>query len=715
MADNRLKDMAIAMQQRLRELAAERPSVPDSKETKDRTEAAQAYAGETPKHFIDYGVDCVRTSINHMRKIREVQRECLKVYYEEDPPNYTRKEKWQSKIVLPKPHAAVQFAMAGVRKAFDTDFVSVQNETNPESARIWERVMKHYLDRSHANFPVHFTDAAGMGFAVGQSMEMIPVWRPGFGLKYVLVEPWKIHRDPDAFSREPQSGMYWIHQEYLDYHVIRAGEKNGRYVNTDKVQDYASSGDNTSSANPLMTQQQIQMRKDMIWARSVFRKAVLTSEFWGMVLSPRGEKLLDNATFTWAGDAVIGMPKPSPYKRLRWPGISFSPLPHFLRFDGRGLLHGVRSLWYFMCSLAALHNDYLNWIVNPMLEITLPLILDQEDLTTYPGKPWLVRETQNGQPAVRQVDRKAITGDIMAYLNWGDQSFQKGTMITDTLQGLPGFRAEVTARENAQNLETGSGIINLMASNVEDGAIWAVNAGAETIAANAGIEELQEIFKGEDLQKFISEDSETGISLPKLNGSFHISGMTTVIKDFEVMKTIQNVLLPLFDQTKFGDLFKPYLRPGYLIKSIEKRANLVDENIVVDEAKMQEIDAKQQQVQDATIGAEEKAKMEMANAETAKAQAEAQAASGQPTPEQAAAEQAQAGAEVQGQNIDNQGAQASKTQELAHAAEQHQTNIRHQEDKHRLDLKHKDEKHQAAIKNLAESKKKENKSAPAKK
>lgn len=191
MPDMDLAKIAAAIQSRIRSLSSEKPALPDKKETSERTDAAVAYAKESPKHFCDYGVDCVRTSVNHMRKIREVQRECLKVYYEEDPPNYTRKEKWQSKVVLPKPHAAVQFAMAGVRKAFDTDFVSVQNETNPDAARMWQTIMKHYLDRSHSNFPVHFTDAAGMGFAVGQSMEMIPVWRPGFGLKYIMVEQWK--------------------------------------------------------------------------------------------------------------------------------------------------------------------------------------------------------------------------------------------------------------------------------------------------------------------------------------------------------------------------------------------------------------------------------------------------------------------------------------------------------------------------------------------
>jgi hypothetical protein len=289
-----------------------------------------------------------------------------------------------------------------------------------------------------------------------------------------------------------------------------------------------------------------------------------------------------------------------------------------------------------------------------MFEVVLHDLEDQEDLTTYPGKPWLTKPTVNGQQVVRTIDRRSITPDILAYLNWGDQNFQKGTMVGDQVMGLPGYRAEVTAREAAQNLDQGMGVISLMASNIEDGAIWAVQSGAETIAANAGPQDLQEIFSQEELLKYIDPESDTGLNLPMLNGSFHISGMSRVLKDFEVMKTIRDIILPLFGEG-YGDLFRPYLRPYNVLKAIETRVNLRDENILVEPEKAQQIDAAQQKVQDRTVGQKEDllAQEGATNAQNMNAQREMMAAQA----EQAKASAAKSMAEAESLPAEKQGKQ----------------------------------------------------------
>ena len=548
----------------------------DDQELAEREEAAGRYAGENEAHFVDYAEDCRKTSVNAMVNIRSIQKECWSVYNEEPPPNYANKEDWQSKVIIPKPFGAVQFAMGVVRKAFSAEFLSVENEQNQDVANFWEKLIKHQLNQQHGNFPIQFTDASGMGFAVGQSLEMIPVWRPGLGIRYVLVEPWKIHRDPDAASRHAQSGMYWIHQEYLDFHTLKEAEKAGRYVDVDKVKDFVNSKD------PDLTREEIARRKNMIWQRSQFRQSVLTSEFWGMVLDSKGEMLLPSATYTVAGNHVIGLPKKSPYRTLRWPGISFSPLPQFLRFEGRGLLQGVRSLWYWMCSLMSLHSDSLNWVVNPPKEINVSALVDRDDIDDYPGKNYLVRDTVSGQQVVRTVDRKNVTNEILANLNYGDQGFQEGSFVTALVQGLPGWRAEVTAREQAQNLGQAMNVFSLMGLNLENGAIQAISATAETIEANASAQDLAEVFPEHVITALTNPESPTGMELPALGGSFHVSGISAIMKDSEVLKAITEMILPL---SQPGSTFAPYLKPYNIIKSIERRTNLQDEGVVVDEAR----------------------------------------------------------------------------------------------------------------------------------
>lgn len=607
------------VKRRLSELKRTEPgSEMDEQELDEREQATQRYAGEDQAHFISYGMDCVNTSVDSMRKIRAVQKDCWSAYNEDAPPQFSNKEDWQSKVVIPKPFGAVQFAMGVVRKAFSSDFLSIVNEVNSGTGSFWEKLMQHEFNQNHADFTIAFTDSTGMAFAVGQSLEMIPTWRPGEGLKFILVEPWKIHRDPDAISRHPQSGLYWIHQEYLDFHVLKQGEKTGRYTNIDAVKGYLG------GSNDDLTPEEIAARKEMYWQRSKYRKAVLTSEFWGTVLDRKGEILLPSCTYTWAGNHVIGLPKRTPYRTLRWPGVSFSPLPHFLRYDGRGLLQGVKTLWHWMCSLMSLHSDSLNWVVNPPKEIDVSSLVDQDDLDDYPGKVTPTRGTVSGQQAIRTIARKNITNEVLANINYADQVFQRGTFVTDLVQGLPGWRAEVTARESAQSLEQAMNVFSLMGMNLENGAIHVTEAAAQVIEASAGYDDLLEIFPEETLAQLVNPEAPTGISLPGMTGAFHISGISAIMKDAEILKAIKELVLPLCENE---GPFMQYINPYNLLKSIERRTNLEDEKIFIDETEAESIQAEQRQML-------EQAEMDRAAQETAMAdQAEAEAMQAQQTAE----------------------------------------------------------------------------------
>ena len=614
------EDPAIEINGRIRQINQQKvvPTM-DDQELADRTEAAQAYAGEDEMHFVRWMEDCVDTSVNAMIRIRANQRECWDVYNEEEPPNYRLKESWQSKVVVPKPFSTVQFSMALVRKAFDTQFLSIENTQDKDAAEFWKKLMIIMLSRNYANFPINFTDATGMGFAVGQSMEMIPVWRNGRGLQYVMTEPWKIHRDPDAISRQPQSGMYWVHQEWIDYYVLKAGEKAGKYVNLEPMGPGSNWGNPKKDQN--ITKEEIARRKNQLWNRSGFRSMCLTSEFWGTILDKRGELLLPNATFTVAGNRVISLPKASPYPSLRWPGIGFSPLPHFLRFDGRSILQGIKSLWYFMNSLMCLHADNLNWVVNPPSEIDITSLVDQNDIDNYPAKQYLTKGSQQGQQVVRTIDRKSNTGDILANLNFADQRFQEGSLLNYTAQGLPGNRDYVTAKESAQNLDQSMTIIGQMGKNLEDGALNAIIAGAETIAINISYVELVALGLQVDADKYRDDNSPTGLKLPDIGtGTFHVSGVTALMKEQEIIRGISQILLPMFNPATGGEVFIPYMKPWQLLRSLEKRLHLEDEEIVVSAEDATRIDANQQAQQEAAI--EHKKRAEAAAADQAQAEAD---------------------------------------------------------------------------------------------
>ena len=230
------QDIVEQMRQRL--VAVERADeqqqngVMDAQEDAERLEATEAYFGEDEQHFVGFATEQIKHAAMTNQDIRQIQQECWEVYQENPPPNYAFKEDWQSKVLIPKPFGAVQFGMAAVKQAFSPNFLSIEDKRHPKLAAFWRKLMDIQLDRAHGQFVTRFTLASGMGFAVGQSFEIIPIWRPGRGLDFSLVEPWKIQRDPDALALAPQSGMFWAHEEFQDLWYLRQQEVTGRYVHT---------------------------------------------------------------------------------------------------------------------------------------------------------------------------------------------------------------------------------------------------------------------------------------------------------------------------------------------------------------------------------------------------------------------------------------------------------------------------------------------------
>jgi len=594
----------VDIKKRIAEIASETSSKRfDDQELGEREEAATRYAGENEKHFVDYCYDNIRVSTSSMTEVRAAQKECLAVYEEREPDSFSDKEFWQTKATIPKPHSAVQYAMSTIKKAFPSNFFTIDSETRPSYAEFWKTLLGHYLGRDRANFGLKFSDATGMGFAIGQSLEIIPRWDSKTGLSIVLVEPWKIHRDPEAIPREPQSGLYWIHQEFLDLFVLKKSEELGRYTNISKVSDFCS---NNPTENKDLTEEEIARRKQMIWTKSSFRKSVLTSEFWGTILDSRGDLLLPDATYTIAGVNVIKIPKRTPFKSMRWPGTSFSPLPHFTRYEGRGLLNGVLSIWYLMNNLLCLHADNLNWAVNPMTEIVLNSLVDQDDIDSYPGKQVLVKESINGQQVIRDVGSRSSTNEALANLQFFDQSFQRGSYVTDAVQGLPGYRKEITLGEFENNLSQALGVFSLIGDTLESAAIWVIKAASETIRLNVGFKELLEIFDPEVVTALYDSQSPNKVGLPPLSGAISVGGLSSVTREKEILRAIFNYILPLFD----NDVFKPYLKPYEVLSAIIEKSDLKAEGLIIKPEKAMPIDDAQQGVQEENIGSDDARAME---------------------------------------------------------------------------------------------------------
>ena len=147
-----IEDPRKGVKERMGEITRQEPDM-DAQELAEREEAAQAYAGENEKHFVDYLEDCVTTSMNANDEVRQVQDECWRLWNEEEPANYADKEAWQSRVVLPMPHASVLFAMSLIRKAFDVQFLSIENERNQDGGRLSQKTDDHSAVPNLLQFP----------------------------------------------------------------------------------------------------------------------------------------------------------------------------------------------------------------------------------------------------------------------------------------------------------------------------------------------------------------------------------------------------------------------------------------------------------------------------------------------------------------------------------------------------------------------------------
>ena len=634
----------MASQDRPNAGAEEEPKNIDPKELAEREAAAKAYAGESPQHFVDYAMDCIDLSVKAMLDIRLMQEECWRVFNEEEPDNWGLKELWQSRITYPKPNKLVRVGQAFARQAFDVDFLSIENESNPEAADFWTQFMGLMVTRNYANFPTNFADATAMALAIGTSLEVIPTWEPKKGLQLILANPENIHRDPAAESRQPWSGRYWAHQEWQSYYVLKKGEKDGVYQN---IQDFSVGGGWLSSPN--LTEEEIARRKNMVHTQGAYNQTVMVSEIWGTVLSPRGELILPKARYTVAGNQVIRKPEVPNYPSLRWPGVGFSALPNMRRFDGRGLVQGIRSLWYFASNLLSLHADNLNWTVNPMTEMNTDDLMNPMDNDIFPGKIMLTFRTANGQPVVRTIDRNTKNNDIIAMLSKADMMIDDGGFIDRTIQGSPGYRQGVTKGEAAQNLEQSSTIMGSIATDIEDGALNVIKSMAETVEINLTYEELKQWFPqfAETYKVPVSPEFPTGLNLPKLSsGNFKIAGISAFMKHQENLKNLKDM-----EEMFANDLFKPFLKPYPYLKARVKYTNLVDIGMLIKQEDADKIDQDQQAQQEAAIGhqgAQDEAATAAAQAEAAKhgAQADKFGAEAQANQEQAGLFNAQAGAVV---------------------------------------------------------------------
>ncbi len=453
------------------------PDIMDDQELHEREREAGAIADEDDKHYVEYCIACAEESRRTRKDVLDAMSLLWDAY--QNMMDFGDKEEWQSRVITNKPFAAVERAISIIRKAFkNPNYITAEGvEVNDKDiSEHVKEAMTYWSNHKNVRFPSKFCNAGRMSLATGLSLELIPRWENGMVLDWT--EPWKILRDPDALPGEPWSGNYWIHEEWIDKWKLEEAEKDGYYINVDEVKE-GGGGSGTE-----LTKDELERRKKMYWDRSNYRKSVLVREFNGVVLDRKGSLLLPNAKFTIAGTTLIRKPSVIPFVNMRWPGSSFAPIPHILRYDGRGLIEGVFEIWKMLNKMLSLTMDDFSWVVNRMREVVPELLLDPSDLDFYPGKDIYRTTDFLDKPVVNDLLTTSSIDKILAVAQYIAQLIDEGDFVPDTVSGLPGYREQITKGEVAIKSEQGLGMIGSIGDEVENGAINAAYSMYETMVLN---------------------------------------------------------------------------------------------------------------------------------------------------------------------------------------------------------------------------------------
>jgi len=503
-------------------------------EGEERLEAANAYSKERPEHFVEYCLESVKESENATQDIRDLWSDLWDSYC--NKMDFGDKEEWQSKIITNKPFTTVQQAKAIIRKALESpDYFNIEgvNLLGKQVTPFVKAILDYHLNEQHGHFPLQAADATEMGFITGQSMEIIPQWDEVSGLTITCVPPWHIFRDPDARRRNPWSGMYWIHREWIDQWELIQGYKEKIF--NENVKKIDSTDNYSSSKNKDLD------KKDITWHRNKFRKNCEVFEFWGVVLDPKGELLLPNATFTIAGRQLIRNPRPNPYVKIRWPGSSFSPFSHLLRFEGRGLLEGVLTLWWLHNNMLSLHADAVSWAVNKIKEIDPSLAKYATNLELYPGAV-LERKAGGQTPIVTEVAGESANMDMMPVYGYYDQLYENGSMVNQFVQGGAGTRPNITKGEVEIKTQMSLGIFDSIGSDVEAGLVNAVLSCIETVILNWGSNDILQTMGDEfpvEARQLANMSKLDKVGFLKQNAILRIQGISAQLKQAEMLERLQ--------------------------------------------------------------------------------------------------------------------------------------------------------------------------------
>jgi hypothetical protein len=407
------------------------------------------------------------------------------------------------------------------------------------------------------------------------------------------VEPWKLFYDQKKrMPRNPQSGLYAIHEEVVDLYELMEMGRQGFYINTDKLPGSAApvdeAGEFAEHAREFETMDDD--TQNAIY-KNPFRKEATVREFYGTVLDDDGDMLLPSAHFITANNILIKPLEVTPFPTIRWPWSDFSPLPHPSKYHGYGIYQGTMGLWKFMCTVLNLYIDNENFRINNMYEVIEEALMDSADGEFFPGRRFR-KKPGHKDPAIIPILKGQSNVQDMQFI-WSviNSLWQEGTNVNQFVTGQqnPG---KMTATELNIKTQQSMGVLDSMiGKDVEDGYVEVIKLEQEflqTMWNPAYTPYFHKAFADDPFYQFLaSEELPVDIKMEamSLEADVRVHGIS---RAFEKAQVAQELLS--FMQLSAQPVYAPYSKP---YETYRKYAEMIDQPELV----LSETELKKQQLQ----------------------------------------------------------------------------------------------------------------------
>ena len=506
--------------------------------------------------------------------------------------DWSNKDEWQSKIVLPKSFSAVEQATSYIKRLLGSNkdpwALEAVNTDNPEDilrAAKNTKLTKFFLEE--ADFLEHFGEGLKNSFIMGLGVwklwwgykprkklqtQVVPNQEGGYDKQTVLSDIDEGHLfiravDPYNFFWLPGSRLNkWAGTieeiEVPKWELLKMAEQG--IFDRKLVEDLQPMRINPAQEQPYL---RFQERRGL--TASPADGGIKLTEYWGpimdkdRVIEPYGQMIIAN-------DSVLLKSTKGPYWHGKSPYVGFSPITLPFRTEGMGLIEMVRAIHRALNNITNLSVDTQMYRLLPIFEMTPDVYENPEDFDTglTPGKIFRRSMTYMGQPGIIPVRFDDISQGSLAVASQLDRSHQEGSMVSEIQQGIPRFRGAQTAAEIETKSEFQQGLFGNMASEIERSAIKPLVEMASDLIfqfLSTNSDERVASILGVDAALLAGLTQEDLVEMVAGNYKIKVSGITEQLEKAEMLQNLVQ-LMNIIGQNP--ESWAPYINQEELLKRI---------------------------------------------------------------------------------------------------------------------------------------------------